>query len=242
MKPKTMILMVVAVVCGLAASYMTSRLLADKGTPPPVNTVTVLVAKQKINAWTPIKNPEDLFVTKEVPEGTFSPKCITDFKDLKNQALKSPLSEQMPVTKDDLLTEATAGLVAQLKNGQRAMAIRVTPESLVGGFVLPGSKVDIVWTKRRGDGDSSTHIIQQDMLILAVDQKSTAPGGAGPRGKLRRLAASHTLVHATVVVDLKKGGLTTIQLDHGTISAVGTATIARTTSAPSSPLSPATSF
>jgi hypothetical protein len=61
--------------------------------------------------------------------------------------------------------------------------------------------------------------------ILAVDQKSTAPGGAGPRGKLRRLAASRTLVHATVVVDLKKGGLTTIQLDHGTISAVGTATI-----------------
>ena len=173
MKPKTMILMVVAVVCGLAASYMTSRLLADKGTPPPVATVTVLVAKQKINAWTPIKNPEDLFVTKEVPEGTFSPKCITDFKDLKNQALKSPLSEQMPVTKDDLLTEATAGLVAQLKNGQRAMAIRVTPESLVGGFVLPGSKVDIVWTMRRGDADSKTQIIQQDMLILAVDQKET---------------------------------------------------------------------
>ena len=69
MKPKTMILMVVAVVCGLAASYMTSRLLADKTPPPPAATVTVLVAKQKINAWTPIKNPEELFVAKEVPEG-----------------------------------------------------------------------------------------------------------------------------------------------------------------------------
>ena len=30
MKPKTMILMVVAVVCGLGASYMTSKLLADR--------------------------------------------------------------------------------------------------------------------------------------------------------------------------------------------------------------------
>ena len=83
----------------------------------------------------------------------------------------------MPVTKDDLLTEATAGLVAQLKNGQRAMAIRVTPESLVGGFVLPGSKVDIVWTKKRGDAESTTQIIQQDMLILAVDQKETRDEG-----------------------------------------------------------------
>jgi hypothetical protein len=61
--------------------------------------------------------------------------------------------------------------------------------------------------------------------ILAADQKSAAPNAAGPRGKLRRLAAWQQFVHATVVVDLKKGGLTTIQLDHGTISAVGATTI-----------------
>ena len=79
----------------------------------------------------------------------------------------------MPVTKDDLLSEATAGLVAMLQNGQRAIAIRVTPESLAGGFVLPGSKVDIVFTKKRGDGDSNAQIIMQDMLVLAVDMKNT---------------------------------------------------------------------
>jgi Flp pilus assembly protein CpaB len=173
MKPKTMILMVVAVVCGLAASYMTSRLLADRGGPAPVNTVKVLVAKARINAWTPIKNPEELFVEKEVAEGTFSSKCITDMKDLKNQALKAPLNEQMPVLKEDLLSEATAGLVGALHNGERAIAIRVTPESLVGGFVLPGSKVDVMMTLKRGDGDSSAQIIMQDMLVLAVDQKNT---------------------------------------------------------------------
>lgn len=54
--------------------------------------------------------------------------------------------------------------------------------------------------------------------ILAADQTSTRPTAAA--GRLRRLAAWQRLVHATVVVDLKKGGLTTIQLDHGTISAV----------------------
>ena len=173
MKPKTMILMVVAVVCGLGASYMTSRLLADKGGPAPVNTVKVLVAKKRISAWTPIKNPEDLFVEKEVPEGTFSTKCITDFKDLKDQALKAPLGEEMPLTKDDLLSEATAGLVGALHNGERAIAIRVTPESLVGGFVLPGSKVDVMMTMKRGDPDSSAQIIMQNMTVLAVDQKNT---------------------------------------------------------------------
>jgi len=178
MKPKTMILMVVAVVCGLAAMYMTNRLLASKdNTPPPVNLVKVLVSKQKINAWQPIKNPQDVFEVKEVPEGTYSPKFITDFKDLKDQALKQPLNEQMPLTKEDLFTAETAGLIGQLKDGQRATAIKVTPESLAGGFVLPGTKVDVMWIKHRGDGDSETRIILQDMLILAVDTKNTRDEG-----------------------------------------------------------------
>ncbi len=177
MKPRTIILLVVAIVCGLGAMYMTNRLLADKGTPPPVATVKVLVSKQKVSAWAPIKKPEDLFEVKEVPEGTYSPKCISDFKQLQDKALKQPLSEQMPVTPDDLLNETTSGLVGMLKEGQRAVAIKVTPESLVGGFVLPGSKVDVMFIKKRGDGDSETRIFLQDMLVLAVDMNRTREEG-----------------------------------------------------------------
>ena len=44
MKPKTLILMVVAVSCGLGASYMTSRLLADR--EQDVEKVAVLIAKK----------------------------------------------------------------------------------------------------------------------------------------------------------------------------------------------------
>jgi hypothetical protein len=58
--------------------------------------------------------------------------------------------------------------------------------------------------------------------LLVADQATAAPERAATRGQLRRLAAWRKLVHATVVVDLPAlGGLTTIQLDHGTISAVG---------------------
>jgi hypothetical protein len=56
--------------------------------------------------------------------------------------------------------------------------------------------------------------------ILAADTTAAKGDRAAARGQLRRLAAWGRLVHATVVVDLKAGGLTTIQLDHGTISAV----------------------
>jgi hypothetical protein len=49
--------------------------------------------------------------------------------------------------------------------------------------------------------------------ILAAETSPAKADKAAARGELRRLAASRRLVHATVVVDLKDGGLTTIQLD-----------------------------
>jgi hypothetical protein len=61
--------------------------------------------------------------------------------------------------------------------------------------------------------------------LLAADRTPKADG-AGTRGAIRRLAAWRRLVHATIVIDAPKlGGLTTIQLDHGTISAVSSSSL-----------------
>jgi len=60
--------------------------------------------------------------------------------------------------------------------------------------------------------------------IRAADQ-TTAAQPAGGRDKvgpgLRRLRLGQHLVHATIVLDLPQKGLTTIQVDHGTISSAG---------------------
>jgi stage V sporulation protein SpoVS len=74
--------------------------------------------------------------------------------------------------------------------------------------------------------DAPDPVADEIDTLLAADQTATAtPAAAGRVNQavtgLRRLAAARKLVHATVVVDLPKlGGLTTIQLDHGTITAV----------------------
>lgn len=75
-----------------------------------------------------------------------------------------------------------------------------------------------------GSGSAADGIGAELDAVLAVDQTtpSAAPGTsarAGIGGPLRRLAAWRKLVHATLVIDLPKRGLTTVQLDHGTISA-----------------------
>ncbi len=73
-------------------------------------------------------------------------------------------------------------------------------------------------------GPASADVAAAADALLAAD---TAAGSATPERlgarQLRRLAAWQRLVHATATLDLPTaGGLTTVQLDHGTIGAVST--------------------
>ncbi len=173
MKPKTMMLMVVAVGCGLVASYMTSRLLAERnGQTPTENKVTVVVARQKVSPMVLIKEPEKYFELREFPESVAPKKALKSLDEIKDQRLNKPLAEDAPVTSDDVLNKEQAGLSAQLPQGTRAVSIKVTAESSASGFILPGSHVDVVATTRGSAKEAKSQIILQDMLVLAVDTQA----------------------------------------------------------------------
>ena len=174
MKPKTLILMVVAVVCGLAASYMTSRLLAERQSSNDEDQkVTILVAKQNISTGSLIKDPEKFFVEKAFTKGEEPKKALRSFDQLKDRVLNKGLSAEQFVTSDDLYGKDQQGLSGALPAGMRAVAIHVSAETLAGGFVLPNSHVDVILTVRRGDSDSYAYTFLQNMLVLAVDQAPT---------------------------------------------------------------------
>ncbi len=170
MKPKTMMLMVVAVGCGLVASYMTSRLLAERNAQPQTEAkVTVVVAKQRVSPMLLIKEPEKYFELREFPESVAPKKALKSLDDVKDQRLNKHVTEDTPVTSDDVMNKEQMGLSGSLPAGTRAVAIKVNAESLVGGFVLPGTHVDVVSTTRGGGAEAQSQIILQDMLVLAVD-------------------------------------------------------------------------
>jgi pilus assembly protein CpaB len=164
---KTMILMVVAVGCGLVASFLTSRLLAERGNSGPVM-VKRLVAKRNLALGTVIKDPEKYFVEKEFPEDSAPKKGYDNFDAIKNQKLTKPVSEDAPITKDDILEGAGASFAQAIPPGCEALAIKVNPEGIAGGFVQPMDRVDVVWTLSRGDASKSQTILQ-NMLVLATD-------------------------------------------------------------------------
>lgn len=170
MKPKTMMLMVVAIGCGLAASYMTSKLLADRNNAPPEEPkVKILVAKTRIPAWVPMKEPEKYIEEKDVPESLAPKKALKEMSKIKGQRFLQALSEGEYVLEEKLVNIEQAGLIAKLPPGMRAIALKVNAESLAGGFVLPGYRVDVVSTTRGNPHESSSRIILQNMLVLAID-------------------------------------------------------------------------
>jgi len=171
MKSKTLILMVVAVVCGLVASYLTSRMLAQNSSAAvDVPTVKVLVARQKIQWGTKIKEPEKLFVEKEFPQGSEPKKAFTSFDQLKDKVLNKTIGAEVHVTSDDVMKKEDSDLSYDLPKGTRAMAIRCSTDQSSGGFILPKSRVDII-AKTQGDKGPEARILLQDMLVLAVDSK-----------------------------------------------------------------------
>ncbi len=64
-----------------------------------------------------------------------------------------------------------AGLAGVISDGMRAVTIPVDLVNGVGGFVLPGDKVDIVLTKKnRDNGEQTADIIMENVKVLSIDQ------------------------------------------------------------------------
>jgi pilus assembly protein CpaB len=175
MKPKTLVLMGVAIACGLGASYMTSRLLAERQTDDEPR-LEVLVAKKNLNIGETIKVPEELFQYKKFARGDEPVNAVTSFDELKNRVLKRPLRPGDHVTPDDMLSDRDAGgeiMSIVLPPGHRAVGVKVNLESGAFGFAcLPLSRVDVISTVRRSD-DKATYsqVLLQNVLVLAADDR-----------------------------------------------------------------------
>jgi pilus assembly protein CpaB len=180
MKQKTMILIALAVVCGLGASFMTSKLLADRQTAE--ETIKVLVAKKNLDTGIIIKKPEEVFVQKDVLKDTAPKNVLTKIEEVMGRQLKIPRREGDTITQDDLHDDKTNGLMGNLPPGHRAVGIRVSSEQIAAGFAaVPHSRIDITCTvKSNNEKDSGTRIILQNVLVLASGQSTVRDEGGKP--------------------------------------------------------------
>src|SRR5260370_30977679 len=168
MKPKTMILMVVAVGCGLAASYMTSKLLADRNQTKEEEKVKVLVAKAKVPRFTVLKEPEKFFEVRELAKGSAPRSFFTDLNEVKGKRVNKEIKVDVHISDEDV--QAAFSNLPIPEGGYVGLGVTVNAASTVGYFVSPGDKVDVILTQRGPNPSSQT--ILREVLVLAVGQQN----------------------------------------------------------------------
>jgi pilus assembly protein CpaB len=140
---------------------------------PPVATKNIVVAAKPLRYGMDIKADslrEIPWVQDAIPKGAFT--SISDVMSGGKRVVLAPIEANEPV----LALKVTgagqrATLSSLVENGMKAVTIRVNDVEGVGGFVLPGDRVDVVLTRTDKD-KASTEIVLQNARVLAVDQSA----------------------------------------------------------------------
>jgi len=104
-------------------------------------------------------------------------------KAVEGAIVRDPILTGEPITPRKIVRGGDGGyLSVVLSPGKRAMAVPVTSETAVGGFILPGDRVDVLQTRDTlspdADGGGSkvtiAETILQNVRVLALDQSTAA--------------------------------------------------------------------
>lgn len=184
-------MIVVSVIIGLAAVVLASRWVAQQA---DVSTSQVVVAKTDIDLGARL-NPEMLatqnWPTGSVPQGAILAKdkdaLLKDPKTNEGRVARVSILKGEPISETKLAPAgAQPGLSFAIKEGKRAITVRVNDVVGVAGFALPGNYVDILintvdeTAKAAGENKTISKIVLEHILLLAVAQE-TSQGEGKPK-------------------------------------------------------------
>ena len=163
MKQKNLVLMVVAVGCGLVAAFLTTQINAK----PKVEMVEVLVAAKDLPVGTTITPAEvdKLVETKPMAKDILPPQFATTKEELLNKRLSRPILKGETFAPASLVK----GPAVTLPPGKDLYSIAMNARDAAGGFVGPGSKVDILAALQL-ESELKTFPLLVDMHVVAVNQ------------------------------------------------------------------------
>ncbi len=151
----------------------------------PVETSQVIVAARTLPVGTILK-AEDItwqpWPERGVNEAYFA-KQKDKLKDLEGKVVRVPVTGGEPVTRTALVSTGERGFMAAiLTPGMRAVTIRLSSTSSLGGFIFPGDRVDVILSQsfeieRTDEEFFASETVFQNVRVLGVDQRSDTSGG-----------------------------------------------------------------
>ena len=161
--------LVVTMVLAIVAQALLSPKKEAVAEAPQVT--QILVASQDIPVGTELSNYHMQWI--EWPETALFPSAIKrqdeqEANDAISGILVRRIEKGEPIVESALVSEGKGNfLAASLGTGMRAMAIRVSAESSVGGFVTPGDKVDVDESddgNGHGENDADLDAVTSDRM------------------------------------------------------------------------------
>lgn len=173
MKQKNLVLMVVAVGCGLVAAFLTSQMSAK---PAAVEKVDVIVAAKDLTVGKSYTKEElgKVLKRKSVAKDAVPPGIIEAEEELLEKRMVRTIRADEMINKSDL----TKGTYVAIPPGMAMVSLPINLQNSVHGFVLPGSKVDVLASVRLNNRVRVMPILV-NMLVLAVDSHTQPANGQG---------------------------------------------------------------
>lgn len=185
------IAVVLAAVASLGMYRIVSRMPAKTA---EVKTVDVVVAQHPLKLGTRIT--ADHVKVVQWPANAPVANSFSKTEDVLNRGLISDVEENEPLTNGKLAAlEAGAGLPPSIPPGMRALSVKVNEVIGVAGFVVPGTRVDVMVTLpgKTRDEDSTTRVVVSNVQVLTAgtryDQENAKDGAPIPSTVVTLLVA-----------------------------------------------------
>lgn len=192
MKAARLLVLLIAVASGVGAVYLV-RSSPEPAAPqaaarnPQLATTDVLVAAEDIGIGHSMAGPKLRWQTWPA-DAARSPNFIRKLdrpdaiSQLTGAISRAPFSSGEPIREDKLIKANGSGyLAAVLPTGLRAISISISPETGVGGFILPNDRVDVILIRAVKTGGAEAYVsetILANVQILAIDQTIEEKNGA----------------------------------------------------------------
>lgn len=162
----------------------------SRSSEPAMKMKTIVVANEQLKFGEPLEASmlkEIPWPAEHRPEGSFS--STKELTGNKVRRILATIEPGEPVLASKLSGKGgRGGLAGLIAEGMRAVTIPVNMVDGVGGFVQPGDRVDIIFTREDRKTDMpSASIIMSNVKVLTVDQK------ANQRSETAQVAKSVTL-------------------------------------------------
>ncbi len=172
-RAQVVLLFLLSILLGLGAVYFAQQWMSEQVQPEvtveQVERAPVVVAAMELE---PGRIIQDTDVKLKLLEKSWVNEFQFDKPELViGKVTTSMVYQDEPIVQQRVSLPGEGSTLASLiSEDKRAVTIRVNDVIGVGGFLLPGNKVDVMNTISYGKNSANTNTILKDIKVLAVDQ------------------------------------------------------------------------